>query len=188
MIFIIDDRIGAAGQDAGGDPRTVAEMAGGQHIGRAQQIGNPVDDRFIFPAGPVSENNRFGAELFLVGQDPTGNRLQGLIPGDALPLSASLGAFPFQRIGKPVRVIDELGGGQSLAAKGPVADGTIRVAGYLGDFTVLDIDQDPASTMAVTAMTPDHRIIAVNLHLPLHIGIFELNHKNINLWVIGTLP
>ena len=88
-IFIIDDGIGPAGEDAGGDTRAIAEMTGRKHIRRAEKIGKTVDDRLVFPARAVAEDDRFGPKIFFVGQNPLGNDVQGRIPGDAFPVTAS---------------------------------------------------------------------------------------------------
>ena len=170
--------VGSAGDDAGGDPGPVAEMTGRQNVGGAQQIGKAVNHRFIFPARAVTQHDGFRTQPRLVIQHPLGDGIQGVIPGNTLPFATALGADPAHRMGQPVGMVGELGGGQALAAHSAVVDGTVRITGNFGHLTFLGVNQDPAPPMAHPAMAFDNGIVTVNFHFPLDIGKFKFSHLN----------
>ena len=152
-ILVIDDRIGAAGDNARRYPGSVTEVARRQDVGRAKAIGNAVDHGFVFPASAVTENDGFRPVLLFVPEDPLRNGVQGLVPGDPFPFAARLGADPSYRIGQSVRMIGQLGRSEAFAAESAVVDGTIRVAGDLGHLSVFDINDDAAPAVAHATMT-----------------------------------
>ena len=57
IIFVVDNRIGTAGDDTGGNAGAVTKMAGRQHIGRSQQVGKPVNHSLVFAACSVTQHN-----------------------------------------------------------------------------------------------------------------------------------
>ena len=57
-----------------------------------------------------------------------------------------------------------------------MVDGATRIARDLGDPAVPDIDQDPATSVAHSAVAFDYRIEPVDLLLPFYIGINKLRH------------
>jgi len=152
-------------------------MAGRQHIGGSQQIGEPVDHSLVFPPGAIAQHDGFRPEIVLVVQHPLGNGIQRRIPGYPFPLAAALGPDPAHGVRQPVRVVGQLDRSQPLAAQGSVIDGAVRIARNFGRFAVLGVDQHPAPAMAHAAVAFDHCIIAVYFHFTFYIGEFELSHQ-----------
>jgi hypothetical protein len=114
VVLIIHDGVGAASDDGGGDSRAVAEMPRRQNVGGSQEIGEAVDDRFILPSRAVPGDDGLRTVNLFVMEDSFRNGIQGLVPGDPFPFSAPLGADPANRMGQPVRVIDQLCGSDTL--------------------------------------------------------------------------
>jgi hypothetical protein len=73
-------------------------------------------------------------------------------------------------------MISKLGGGNPFAAQGAMIDGTIPVPGNLGHLAALEVDQDPAATMAHPTMAFDHGVISVNFHFPWGVGVREFRN------------
>jgi hypothetical protein len=73
-------------------------------------------------------------------------------------------------------MIYQLGGCKPLAAKRSVVNGTIRIAGDLGNFAVLGIDQNAAAAMTHSAMAFDNAVKTVSLYFPFEIGMFKFGH------------
>ena len=176
VVLVVDDGVGAAGDNAGGNARSVAEVPGRKHIWAAQQIGKAVDGRLVFPPRPIPQDDRFGPVPFFVGQDSLGDGVQGLVPGDALPLAARFRPDPLHRIGQPVGVVGELSRCQPFAAHRPVVDGAVRVPGDLGHLAGLSVYQNAAAAVAHAAVALDHAVIAVSFNFPLGVGVHELSH------------
>jgi hypothetical protein len=73
-------------------------------------------------------------------------------------------------------VIGQLGGGNSLAAKRAMIDGTVRIAGDFGRFAVFGVNENATAAMTHPAVAFYHRVISVNFHFPFNVGKFEFNH------------
>ena len=54
MVFVINDWVCSTGQNACGNPGTVAEMPCGEDIGGAEQVGKAVNDCLVFPSCAVT--------------------------------------------------------------------------------------------------------------------------------------
>jgi hypothetical protein len=60
-------------------------MSSCKNIGTAKQVGEAVNDRFIFPSGTVAHDDGFSPEFTPVTQYAFRNYVQGIVPGNALP-------------------------------------------------------------------------------------------------------
>ena len=57
IVFIINNGISAAGENAGRNTGAVAEMARGEYIGCAEKVGKAVDHRFVLPPRAISKHH-----------------------------------------------------------------------------------------------------------------------------------
>jgi hypothetical protein len=78
-------------------------------------------------------------------EDPFGDGREGFLPGDALPLSFSSSSNPFERVEKPVWMVEPLHLGDPFAADRPPVQGRIRVSFDLDDLSVFHVDPQAAS-------------------------------------------
>jgi len=85
-----------------------------EDVGGTKEISKAIDHRLVFPSCAVARDNRFRAKGILVMEYFLGNDIQGLIPGDALPLPAPLWSDSANRVGESIRMIDKLCGSDSF--------------------------------------------------------------------------
>jgi hypothetical protein len=57
-----------------------------------------------------------------------------------------------------------------------VIDGAIRISGDFYSLSIFNVNQDPAASVAHPAITLNHRVIAVNLHLAGNVGVSKFRH------------
>ena len=88
QVFVVGDGVCPARDDARRYARSIAEVTGGEHAGRAEEVGEPGTGGLILPASAIAEDDGLRALLLPVSPYPFGDRVERLIPGDALPLSA----------------------------------------------------------------------------------------------------
>jgi hypothetical protein len=73
-------------------------------------------------------------------------------------------------------MICQLGGCKPLAAKRAMIYGAIRIAGDLGNFAILGIDQNTTAAMTHSAMAFDNSVKSVGLYFFFDVGIFKFSH------------
>ena len=94
-------------------PGAVADIARGDDIAGADGAGQAVGIAVVAAAGALGDGDGSWPVLGLAFLDLGGDGVQGLIPGDPLPFSFTLGAGSFQGIFEAVGVIDMLDAGQA---------------------------------------------------------------------------
>ena len=138
----------AGNQAVKADPRAVADIAGGNDIGRTHRAGKAVGIAVIAPPCPLGSGDRPGAVFFGGFFDFSGNGVQRFIPADPLPFAFALFPGPLIGIDNAVGIIDMLDAGKTLGAH-RAAGGGIRITFDMGNYAVGHFDQNTAA--AVTA-------------------------------------
>ena len=124
----------------------MADVLGGDDVGRAEEIGQADLDEVVEPLGHAhAEGDALGAVLFLHLQQALGHGLQGLIPGDPFPFAFAAAAHALQRVTKPVRVVELVRRGEPLDAGVALAEKARRIPLDLDDLVVLNPHQERAA-------------------------------------------
>ena len=92
------------GHQGGGNPRYIAHVSGGQHVGGPQLVGEAVQVAFVVPAGSLPDNDGFGPVLLNDSIKSIGYCIQGFIPGGLLQFAV----FPDQGRFQPLFRVNEV--------------------------------------------------------------------------------
>ena len=140
-------------------PGTVADIAGSDHVGRAERTGQTVRVPVVAAASSLGDGDGFRAILRLGILDLGFDRAQRLIPADALPFAFSPGASPLDGILDSIRVVDMLNAGESLGAHRSSGKG-VGVALNMNGDAILNGHSHTASAMAALTRCQDYLFFA----------------------------
>ena len=142
---VIYHRHRPVGQIARGHPGKEALGRARFHpVGGPQGVCKSVGMLQVMPSGALGHHDGFRtgfpADLVHILHD----QVQGLVPGDPLPLPAAPGTDALHGVFQPVRMIQQLRAGQTLRAHSAPAEWRVRVWRDFCDHTVGDGDESPA--------------------------------------------
>ena len=143
----------AGGRDlAHRDPRAVAEIADGDDVGRAEQIGKARHDMGVVDAGAAAEGDCLGAVARLGLLHLAGDQGQRLVPARLAPLPGAALAGADQRAIQAVGVVKLLDRrGSRLRAQQPLVDRVREIAEHPADGAVHLLDDGAAAAVAHAA-------------------------------------
>ena len=134
------------------DPGPVAEIADGDDVGRAEQVGETRDDVGVVDTGAAPESHRLGAVALLRLLHLLGDQGERLVPARLAPLSGAAFAGADQRAVEPVGVVELLDRGRPrLRAQQPLVDRVREIAEHAPDGAVHLLDDGAAAAMAHAA-------------------------------------